>query len=111
MACGFQQIGMLGWYPAEGISGTNFRDRALVAVHTTIVPDLEEQRPVAETVASFDALRATDAKPLVYRVFVIRILDEAAFDSRCRAELVFSTGIQIIWRRFEIPCAQLTIAA
>ena len=102
---------MLGGYPAEGISGTNLCNRALVAVHTTIVPDLEEQRPVAETVASFDALRASDAKPLVYRVFVIGILDETAFDRRGRAELVFSTGIQIIRRRFEIPGAKLTVAA
>jgi hypothetical protein len=111
MACGFQQIRMFSGYAPEGISWTNLRNRALVAVHAAIVADLEEQGPVPEPVASFNALRASDAKPLLYGVFVIGILDKAAFDSGSRAELVFSAGIQVIRRRFEIPGAKLTVAA
>ena len=101
MTVRFEQIWMAGGHAAKGIAGTNFRDRALVAIDATVVSHLEKQGAVPEPVTAFDTLCTSDAQPLVNCVFVIRILHERAFYGRRRAQAVLRAGIEIIWFRLK----------
>ena len=111
MAHGFKQVWVRRRHTTEGVAGTNFRNGAFVAIHAPIMAHLEKKRPIPKPIATLDAFGATDAKFLVDRVFVIRILHETSFDSCGWAQAVFSARIEIVWFRFEIPRAQLAIAA
>jgi hypothetical protein len=75
------------------------------------VPHLEVERSVTETIAAFNAFGATDAQRLINGVFVIRIFDKGPLDRRRRTQLIFSTRIQVIRRRFKISRAELAISA
>jgi hypothetical protein len=59
-----QQVRLVCGHAAEGVAGADFGDRALITVHAAVMPHLQEERAIAEAVAAFDALGATDAKPL-----------------------------------------------
>ena len=108
---GLEQIGLARGHAAEGLGRTGARYGAFVAMHATVVADLEEQRAVAETIATLDTLRAADAERLVNLVFVIRIFDERAFDRSGRAKLVFGGGRERVGLRFEIAGAKIAVAA
>ena len=111
MTYGFKQVRIPGGDTAERVAGADPGDGAFVAVEATIMAHLEEERTVAEPVASFDAFGAADAKLFVNRVFEVGVLDERTFDGGGRAEAILGTGIEIIWFGLEITCAKLAIAA
>jgi hypothetical protein len=75
------------------------------------MPDLEVEGPVTESRASLDTFGTANAKVFVYLVFEIGLFDE--FPDQCpgRTELVLSSGVQVDRTRYEIPPAQITIAA
>ena len=108
---GLEQIGLARGHAAEGLGRTGARYGAFVAMHATVVADLEEQRAVAETIATLDTLRAADAERLVNLVFVIRIFDERAFDRGSRAKLVFGGGRERVGLRLEVAGAKIAVAA
>ena len=105
MARGLEQIRLVRRDTAEGVGWANFGDGALVAIDAAVVADLEEERAVAETVAAFDALRASDAQVFINLVFVVRVLHECALDGRGGAELVFRAGVEVVGLWLEIAGA------
>jgi len=102
---------MAGRHAAEGVPRAGFRDGAFVAVETAVVANLEEKGAVAEAVASLGASGATDAKLLIDGVFVIRVLDEGAFDGGGGTGAVLGAGVEVVGGRLEIAGAKLAIPA
>jgi hypothetical protein len=100
---------MAGRHAAEGVAGADFGNGAFVAVHATVVADLQEKRPVSESVAAFDTLGAANAKSFVNGVLVIRILDEGSFDGGGGAQTILGTGVEIVGLGFEIARAKLAV--
>jgi len=96
---------------AKGITGTDFRDRAFVAVNAAIMADLQEKRAVAESVAAFDTFGATDAELLVNGVLIVRIVDVGPLDGRGGAQTILSAGVEAVGLRLEVPRAKLAVAA
>jgi hypothetical protein len=106
-----QQIRLVCWDSAEGVAGTDFGDRALVAVNAAVMPHLKEKGAVAEAVAALDALGAADAELLINRILVIGVLDVGAFDGGSGAEAVFRAGVQVVRIGLKVAGAKLAIAA
>ena len=96
MAHRLQQVRLVRGHPAEGVAGADFGDRAFVAVQAAVMPHLQEERAIAETVAALDAFGAADAKLLVNGVFVIRVLDVGALDGGGGAEAILRAGVQVV---------------
>src|ERR1019366_1911051 len=99
VAGGLQQIRVIGWHPAEGVTGADLGDGALIAIHTAVVPHLQEKRAVAEAITALDTLGAADTQPLVDRVFVIGVFDIGALDCGGGAQAVLRAGVQTIGLR------------
>ena len=102
---------MSGRNPPKRVSRAHLRNRAVVAVDASIMTNLQEQRTISEAVAALNTLCATNTKPLIDHVFVVRILDKSSLDGGCGAQLVFRSGVQIVWRGFEIAGAKLAVPA
>ena len=111
MAHGFEQIRMAGRHATESVSRTDLGDRALVAVHATVVPHLKEERAISEPVAALDALRAADAQLFVNGVFVIGIVNVGPLNGCGRTEAVLGPSVEVNWLRLKVARAELTIAA
>jgi hypothetical protein len=111
MADGLEQIGSARRHAPKGIPGAHLGNGALVAVHTAIMAHLEEERPVAKTVAAFHAFGAANAQLLVDGVFVIGILHIRPLDRSGRTEAVLRSGIEIVRLGLKIASAQLAIPA
>ena len=67
-------------HPAESFSGAAACYRALIAVHTNILVDLQVKRTVAKRVAPLNTFAAPVTEVLVYAVFVVRRLYELSVD-------------------------------
>ena len=111
MAGRLQQIGLIGRHPAEGVAGANLGNGAFVAVDAAVVPHLQEERAVAETVTALDAFGAANAQPLVNGVFVVGILDVSPLDGGGGALAVLRAGVQVVWLGLEVAGAKLSVAA
>jgi len=107
----FEDIRLVGRDAAKCAGRTSARDRTIVAVDATVMPNLQVQRPVSEGLAPFHALAATNTKGFVNAVREVRIFDERALDGTDGAELVFRRCVQLLRFRAEIAAAQVTIAA
>src|SRR5580765_1873376 len=92
MGTQLQEIRVLARDAPKGIAGTDFGNGAFVAIEAAVVADLEEKRAVAEAVAPFHTLGATDAELLINVVLIIGILNESPLDGGGGAQLVFSGG-------------------
>jgi hypothetical protein len=106
-----QEVRLVCRHAAEGVAGADFGDRALIAVNAAVMPHLKEERAVAEAVAALNALGAADAELLIYRIFVIGVLDVGAFDGGCGAEAVLRAGVKVIRIGLKVAGAQLAVAA
>jgi hypothetical protein len=80
MARGFEQVWLAGRHTTEGLARTDFGDGTLIAIQTTVMPHLHEQRAVAESRATFDAFGAANTQVLINHVLVIRVLDVGPLD-------------------------------
>ena len=108
---GLQQIRLGRRHAAEGIRWTSAGNGAFVAMDAAVVTDLQEERAVAETIASLDAFCAADAKALINRVFVIRVFDERALNGGGRAKLILGGGGKRVWFGLEVAGAEIAVAA
>src|SRR5262249_23139405 len=104
-----EQIGLARRHPQKRVAGANLRDGAFVAVYATVVPHLEKERAVTETVTPLNAFGASDAQMLVDRVFIIWVFDECSLDRCGRTEAVLGTSVEIVRSRFEVPGAKLAV--
>ena len=111
MSIRLQDIRMAHRHAAEGVPRAGAGDGALVAVDAAVVPDLEEERAVAETDASLDALSAADAEMLFNGVLVVGVFDVGALDGGGGAKLVLGGGGQRVRFRREEAGAKLAVSA
>ena len=102
---------MIRGHTAEGIGRAHLGNRAFIAIHTTVMANLHEQRSVSEPVAPLNAFCAADAELFVDGVFIVGVFDESAFDGRGGAQLIFGAGVQVVGLWIEVPGAKLAITA
>jgi hypothetical protein len=75
------------------------------------MPHLKKQGAIAKSIATFHTLRATDAKPFIDRVFVIRIFDKCSLNGSSGAQAVLCASVQVIWLGLEVAGAKLAVPA
>src|SRR5215471_5102582 len=97
-----QQIRPAGWNPAEGITGANFGNSALVAIHATVVTHLQEQRAIPKAVAALHTLCTTNTELLVDGVLVVGVLYEAALDGCGWTQTIFGARVEVVRFRLEV---------
>jgi len=73
--------------------------------------NLKEERTIPESVTSLDAFPATDTQRFVDDIFIVRVFNEPALDGSCGTELVFCSGIEVIWFWFKVACTEFTVSA
>jgi hypothetical protein len=107
----FEQVGITCGQPYPGIGWTLPGDRAVVAVDTKIVADLQIKRGIAKHFAGFDAFGTANAEVFLDVVFPVWIFNELAFDCAGRAKLVFGRRSQLRGVRLKIAKTKPAIAA
>ena len=108
---GLKQIRPVRRHSHESVSRAHFRNRAFVAIHAAVVPNLQEQGTVPEPGAAFHAFGAAAAEGLVARVSVLGILDVGAPDRRGRTQAILGACVEVIGVGLEEPGAKLAVAA